>query len=79
MAKRVAFEQIKEAYQAKDNYKLTNLMFIYIEQHPDIKQKIVEKIMLHFFDNLVDYRKVGLGDSMTFTIKKEDNNDKDNL
>lgn len=75
MVERVTVEQIREAYQAQDAYKLANLMCYYLEQNPDIRQKFVEKIASYFIDNIdnfVDYRKIALGDAVKFTVKKED-------
>lgn len=71
MVERVTVEQIREAYQVQDGYKLVNLVYNYLEQNPDIKQKFVEKITSYFIDNLVDYREIALGDTVKFTVKKE--------
>ena len=71
MVEKITAEQIRDAWLAKDAKKCTDLMYNYIEQNPDIKQKIVEKMVAHFVDGLVDYRDVSLGDAITFTVKKE--------
>lgn len=73
---KVTIEQIKEAYLAKEAKKCANLLYDYIEQNPDIKRQIVEKMVSNHIDRinrLVDYRDVDLGDTITFTITKEDN------
>lgn len=75
MAK-VTIEQIRKAYLDRDARKCADLLYNYIEQNPDIKQRIAEKIVSNYvgrIDRLVDYRDVDLGDAMTFTVKKEDN------
>ena len=71
MVEKITAEQIRDVWLAKDAKKCADLMYNYIEQNPDIKQKIVEKIVAHFVDGLVDYRDVSLGDAITFTVKKE--------
>lgn len=72
MAERVIVEQIREAYQANDVYKLTDLVYNYLEQNPNIRQKLIEKITSRFIDNLVDYKEVALDNTVKFTVKKED-------
>ncbi len=67
MVKRVTIEQIKEACLAKESAKCAYLVYEYVEQNPYIKQKIVEKIIGNYIDG-----KIGLGDSITITVKKED-------
>ena len=67
MAKRVTVGQIREAYQAKESAKCAYLVHEYVEQNPYIKQKIVEKIIGNYIDG-----KIGLGDSITVFVKKED-------
>lgn len=80
MVEKITAEQIRDAWLAKDAKKCADLMYNYIEQNPDIKQKIVEKMVAHFVDGLVDYRDVSLGDAMTFTVKKRGGkNEKDDL
>ena len=74
MVERVTIEQIKEAILAKESAKCAYLVHEYVEQNPYIKQKIVEKIIGNYIDG-----KIGLGDSITITVKKEDLNEKDSL
>lgn len=74
MVERVTVEQIREAYQAQDAYKLANLVYNYLEQNPDIRQKFVEKMVSNFTDKLVnyaDYREIALDDAVKFTVKRE--------
>lgn len=67
MVERVTIEQIKEACLAKESEKCAFLVHEYVEQNPYIKQKIIEKIIGNYIDG-----KIGLGDSITVTVKKED-------
>lgn len=73
MAKRVTIEQIREAYRAKDLAVCIDLLYEYFEQNPNIKQQFIKKASNKLVEGLVDYREIGLGDTIPFTVKKEDN------
>lgn len=70
MAKRVTIDQIREAYQAKDLVVCIDLLYKYFEQNPNIKQQFIEKASNKLAEGLVDYREIGLGDVIPFTVKK---------
>lgn len=75
MAKRITVEQVRETYQAKDLVACVDLLYKYIEQNPSIEQRIIEEASNKLAEGLVNYREIGLGDTVPFTVKKEDNND----
>lgn len=63
----VTVKQLEEAYNDKNIRKFIFLLELYIRQHPDIEQKVVERL----YGSMANYKEIQIGDKVPFFTAKE--------